>query len=481
MKTLALILLPFLRAAAAAPADIDALIDSARAAPDEFAADAIIRIAGTDKIEKARKIELLEQAFQRAAGAPEPYQRHALPLRLDGSSSYWNRVYKQELDALSLRLRAVEAMLPLDGSKARDLFEQIPPLRFPRLKCEEFLVYDAARFYDTLGSIASQDPEPFKLLQKYAGAVASPVELAPMARVLTAARVNDSDFQALAASFATALGKVSGDDRSFTFSTSLGKEIQALVEECKRRRLTPLLLLEAYRLYLVVNFSASRCADDDQLQAGQQSFGIFTGQPADMVAANFIPFFNEKLRMPPLAPIQEQEATPAGLEGVAVGLHYCEDEPCKAFVEQYRGLVFGANGIPLPSAERNTPEWQDKLKARLTALSEWKEAGSAGPAGYFREKSGAYSELFNLAQNGPSRELVLRAWLDFVKQSPFQKVNRDQWFLPVNALIGRVGLDPGGLSKFAEDLRKVNDPLIALYANLETVAPRSPGRILPLL
>ncbi|SPF42506.1 conserved exported hypothetical protein [Candidatus Sulfopaludibacter sp. SbA4] len=485
MKTFALILVPLLGVAAAAPADIDALIDAARAAPGEFAADAMIRIAGTDTIEKARKIELLEQAFQRASGAQQPFRRHAVPLRLDGSSTYWNRVYNQDLDALSLRLRAIEAMLPLDGRKAADLFAQIPPLRFPQLKCEDFLVYDPGRFYDVLGSIANQDPEPAKLLRKYAGAAASPVQLAPMARVLAAAHgaahIEDSDFQALAASFASAMGKVSGDDRSFTFATSLGKEIQALAEECKRRHVTPLPLIEGYRLYLVVNFSGSRCADDDQLQTGQQSFGIYTGQPAEMVAANFIAFFNEKLRMPPLAPIQEQEATPARLEGVAAGLHFCEDEPCKKFVEQFHELVFGASGTPLPPAERNTPEWQGKLKARLTALSEWKDPGSAGAAEYYREKSGAFSELLNLAQNGPNRELVLRAWLDFVKQNPFQKVNRIEWFLPVNALIGRVGLDPGGLGKFAEELRKVNDPLIALYADLEAVAPRTPDRILPLL
>jgi hypothetical protein len=301
-----------------------------------------------------------------------------------------------------------------------------------------------------------------------------------MARVLAAAHVGDADFQVLVSSFASAMGKVTGDDRSFTYSTSLGKEIQALVEECKRRRLTPLPLLEAFRLYLVVNFSASRCADDAEMVAGPQSFGIFSGQPADMTTANFIAFFNEKLRMPPLAPIQEQEATPARLEGVAKGMRFCEDQTCKAFEEQFRGLVFGENGVPLLPAERNTPEWQAKLKAGLTGLSEWKQAG-ASPEEYFREKSGAYGELLNLAQNGPGRELVLRAWLDFVKQNPFQKVNRDEWFLEANALIGRVSLDTVGLSKFAEDLRQSSDPLIALYANLEIVAPRSPGRILPLL
>jgi hypothetical protein len=424
---------------------------------------------------------LLEQAFQRASEAQQPYPRHAAPLKLDGSSGYWNRLYKQDLDALSLKLRAIEAMLALDGRKAGEWFTKIPPLELPRLTCEEFMVYDVARFYDVLGSVARLDAEPHQLLRKYAGAVASPVQLPPLARVLASANVKDQDFQALVALFATAMGKVSGDDRSFTFSTSLGKEIQALVDECQRRGVTPLPLIEGYRLYLVVNFSGVRCADDDRIQAGQQSFGIYTGQPAEQVAAGFVSFFNEKLRMAPLAPIQELEATPSRLEGVVSAPHYCEDAECKAFVEQFRGLVFAENGIPIPTAERNTPEWQARLKARLAALAEWKEGPGTNPAEYFREKSGAYSDLLNLAQNGPNREFVLRAWLEFVRQNPFQKVNRMEWFLPVNALVGRVGLDPGGLSKFAEELRKVNDPLIMLYANLETIAPRSPDTILPLL
>ena len=481
MKTASVILVLSLRAACAAGSDIDALIESARGAPPEFAADAMIRIAGTDKIEKNRRIELLEQAFERAAGAQEAYPRHALPLRLDGSSTYWNRVYKQELDGLSLRLRAVEALLPLDASKARDMFARIPPVALPRVKCEESLVYDVARFYDVLAKIAGRQAEPAGLLQKYAGAAKSAVQLAPMARVLAGAPVSDQEFRALVAAFASAMGKVEGDDRSFTYSTSLGKEIQSLAEECKRRKVTPLPLLEGYRLYLVVNFSASRCADNDQMQAGQQSFGIFTGQPADMVAANFVAFFNEKLRVPALAPIAEEESTAARLEGLAAPMHLCEDDRCKEFVERYRALVFGANGTALPPAERNSPEWTEKLKDTLAMLAQWKDAGTAGTAGFFREKSGAFSELMSLVQNTPMGEQVLRAWLEFLRQSPYQKTSRVEWFLPVNAMIGRVSLDPAGLGNFAKELRGTNEPLIALYANLEGVAPRTPDRIVPLL
>lgn len=484
MKT-ALVLAVLLGAAGVRAADvasdINGLIDAARTAPGEFAADALIRIAGTDPVDKSRKIELLESAFAKASEAQLRYPRHAAPLKLDGSSGYWNRLYKQDLDALTLRLRVVEAMLPLDGAKARELFVKIPALELPRLTCEDFMVYDVARFYEVLGSLARLDPEPLELLRKYAAALGSPVQLGPMARVLASATLKDADLKDLLAVFASAMGKVSGDDRSFSFSASIGKDIQALVEECKRRKISPLPLIEGYRLYLVVNFSGVRCADGDRIQAGQQSFGVYTGQAAEQGAADFVSFFNEKLRMPPLAPIQELEITPSRLEGVVAPLHYCADAACKAFVEQFRGLIFGENGMPVPPAERNSAEWQGRLKARLTALAEWKPAKDTMPADYFREKSGAYSELLNLAQSGPNRELVLRAYLDFVTQNPFQKANRVEWFLPVNALVGRVALDAAGLSKFAEELKKAKDPLIQLYANLESAAPRSPDKILPLL
>ena len=254
MKTLAVILLPMLSVAADAPAGMDALLDAARGAPAEFAADASIRMAALDQLEKARRIELLEQAFQKASGAQQPYKRHATFGRLNNSSGFLNRAYGLDLDAMSLRLRAIEALLPLDAQKARELFLKTPPPKTPPLKCDDYLIYDVGRFYETLGSIARQSftaeevqaGEPFRLLERFAGAITSPVEVAPVAQMLAASSVKDADFRALVDSFAKALGTISGDDRSFTYSMAAGKQILALVEEAKRRQLSPLPLLEAY-------------------------------------------------------------------------------------------------------------------------------------------------------------------------------------------------------------------------------------------
>src|ERR1051325_3887344 len=208
-------------ASAETPAVTEALITADLDAPPEFSSDALIRIAAIEKLDKSRRLELLAQAFERAAGAQQPYKRRAASIRLDGSAGYWNRVNNQDLDGLSLRLRAVEATLALDSQKARELFLQIPALATPRVKCAEFQVYDITRFYDVLGSLVQQgftaeenaDGGPFKLLQRYAGAMTSPVQAAPMAHVIATAKVKDDEFGTLVSSFAAALGKISGDDR----------------------------------------------------------------------------------------------------------------------------------------------------------------------------------------------------------------------------------------------------------------------------
>src|SRR6185369_17091119 len=207
MRFSGIFLLCVLCCPAATPVDLDSLIAAARTVPAEFSADAMIRVAALDRLPKEQRIQLLEQAFEKAAGAQEPYKRHAAALRNDGSVGYWNRVYGQDLDGLSLRLRAVETMLPVDAAKARELLLKIPPLNTPKLKCEEYRMYDVGRFYDVLGQLVQHAftteetaaGEPFRLLQKYAAALNSPVQAGPLAHLLaSSSTLKDAEFKTLA-------------------------------------------------------------------------------------------------------------------------------------------------------------------------------------------------------------------------------------------------------------------------------------------
>src|SRR5450432_1472558 len=63
MKILVALLMPLVYASAASTPSVEGLIVSARALPAEFAADALVRLAALDQVDRARKIGWLEQAF----------------------------------------------------------------------------------------------------------------------------------------------------------------------------------------------------------------------------------------------------------------------------------------------------------------------------------------------------------------------------------------------------------------------------------
>lgn len=481
LKAVAATVISLVCAQAASTPAIDSLLEPARAAPAEFAADALIRLASLDQVDKARKIEWLKEAFDRASGAQEPFKLQAAIIRFGGPAGFLNRVYNQDLDALSLRLRAVEALVPIDGHEAASLFLRIPPLRLPAVSCTGYMVPEVSRFYPLLASLVAAKALSIKDLELFSGSITSPAQIAPAAPMIAGAGLTEADLGRVLAAFAGALGKISADDRTFTHYAAAGRQIELLAEECRRGKISPLPLLEAYRAYLVHHFSAARC-EDDELQAPLGStFGFATPEEADAKAANALSFFNERLVAPPVGPIAETESTTSKLEGTATGLRSCEDAGCKAIAGQFHGLVFNSVGVALQPSEKDTPEWRSRLQAFLKTLADWKPAPGVAPAAHFREKCGLYNDLFAAVPTAADREMLLRALLEFTERNTLQVKNRVEWFLPVNGLIGRASLDPVGLKRIADLLRKSDDPIIALFANLESVAPRTPDRVLPLL
>ena len=477
MRFLLLVLLPAVAAAAGPSLEIQSVVDLAGSAPPEVAADALIRIAALDKLPKPRRVELFEQAFQLAIFAPQPYKRRSALARSVGASGFLNRAYDQDLDSLSLQLRAVEGLLALAPQKARDRFLEIAPLHLPKLTCDDYLVFDVDRFYSVLGRMAAEtftakearEGEPAKFLTGYLAAITSAAQLAPAAHLLERAPVKDSDFQSLTTAFAGALTRISSDDRSFLYGAySAGAGIQKLAEQCQRRQLSPMVLLEAYRQFLAGHLGGARCADDTQSR--------WTGSP-DQVTA----FFNDKLAAAPLQPIDLQSITPAKTEGEAKGLAWCEDAECRALREQYHALVFSNNGQPGDAQDRAQNDWQAKARDFLAAMANWTQSTGLTPVEHFREKIALFNELLIVVPNGATRQFVLRSLVEFLVEDRLPDENRIEWLLPVNQLAGRMGLDPSGWHDAEDDLRHANDSAVALAVQLEAIAPRPLDAVMPLL
>jgi hypothetical protein len=301
-----------------------------------------------------------------------------------------------------------------------------------------------------------------------------------VARLLAESGLKDEEFRPLVAAYTKALGKIKGDDRTFTQYRAAGRQVLALSQELQRRKMPPTSLLEGYRVYLVNNLTGVRCADGELMQGMAQSFGLLTGGLVDREAGNLVEFFNDSLRLPPVQPIEIGEMTPEKVSGAAIGLRWCEDAACRDIADKLLGLTFAPNRHPYLPADKNQPEWQEKLQKALAALAEWKaELGDA--ARQFRERTGGYIEVLGVTTAVADRQKVLRGLLQFVDKNEFQAESRMDWLLAVNGLVGRVALDPEGMGSIAKELRKSEDPAIALYARLEQVAPRTPMAILPLL
>jgi hypothetical protein len=483
---------PFVAPAATSAPDIVSVLDQARKAPGEFAADSLIRLASLDSLDKPKRIALLEEAFRRAGEAKQPLKRRVVITRIAGPARFLARAYGQDLDTLSLELRAVEALLPLDAKKARELTLKIPPPQVSKVTCTAFQTYDVDRLYAVLGEVSRQTytakeaerGEPLRLLDPQVAALTSPEQAGPAALMLAALTIDDRDFQTLVSDFQQALRKMAGDDRSFTATESaLGLQIESLVHACQRRSVSSLPLLEGYRLFLVNHLAGARCADDEMLRPLMEGTAAALASGfVDPQAPAVVQFFNEHLQVSPLQPLTETEVTPSHVAGRVAGLEGCLDAGCKAAAGLYTSLYMDGNGRLLSDTERRTPEWHANLRQFVEAVShDWKDGSGDAGLKTFTEKCENYARALELAPDPADKELVAHAWLDYVEQSGAARGIPAVWFLPIRQMMARIRLDPVGMQKAVEDLRQSSDPVIALYLALESVAPQSPAELILLL
>jgi hypothetical protein len=227
MRVALLVLIPSLFAAdpPKLPEPFRTLSDLAGAAPPEFAADALLRMAESKKLaDPSFRRAMIEQAFQLAASAKFALKMQGVAgATTDTASGSLNDAYALSVDALSLQSRAVRDMLPLDPAKARALFAEITRPTLTPLTCDDALVYDPSAYYQTLSAVVNTafTPQekakeaPFNLMLDEIGLMNSPSQLAPLAAAIESANVPAAERDHLRARFNSLLENMPADDRSF--------------------------------------------------------------------------------------------------------------------------------------------------------------------------------------------------------------------------------------------------------------------------
>jgi hypothetical protein len=454
--------------------ELSRIVDLAQAVPPEFSASFLLRVAGSPRLrDRVWKKELLEQAFQSASLAQQPIRRKVIAAGVVARSraEVMSMGFDQRLARLSLQSLATSEMLQLDKAKALEMFQAIAFPALHQLDCEDALIDHVSEYYDLLGRIIDSafSPEELRygrhveLLNYKIGGMDSPVQLAPMARVLTSAALSPEELKALTGSFGAALERIQNDDRSFSSSLSLtDKEMHQFGDVLKARSVTPDGVIVAYRRYLVRNFTGNRCADnvgkDDVLGTTVSSFNELFASDAN----------------PNLAPLAVEALQPAKVEGKANLDPFFDDaefqEGFQEYLDLWIGKKRGRNAKPLTDEQKDTTEWRERFDDFLLKVDELKAGVGEPEYRYFYRKATALQALLRVAPPGPEQDKVVRKFVSFLGSSNFQQESLLEWYAQVERTASAIKeLRSGAYAKFLEELKGSGHPVLILYAAAATL------------
>lgn len=452
-------------------ADLEILVNYARSASPEFAADLLLRVAESDRVaDRAWRQELIEDAFRFARDVQQPFKR--LPLQgstIDTRSGYLANALMLALDSLSLRCRAVKAMLLLDRRRAREMFTEIPNLKLKALTCEDPLVYDVGAYYSTLASVAkgtftadeTKGGEHVRFVQQYIEAVSSPAQVEPAAKVILALDLSDLDLESLIRHFAGPLGRISGDDRSFSVSWGApGGAIESLAKLCNEKGVSGAGLVDAFRSYLVRHLTAARCSDTASNEREKSA-------ESAMIAR-----FNSHLRFAvpckDVPPLSGEDTTPSKLEGSAKYHRYWQSSRAKDLITRFARLRFKPDRQPVTEEEKQEAEWQLRLSGFLADMASWTPADEASEEDFFSQKTGLFYGLVEIAPPGPTRERVLSELIELLNRSSLQKKSPIEWFQNAHRLFALAKKSGGNEGpKILQALSYGQSPVLYLYAEAQ--------------
>jgi len=453
--------------------ELSRIVDLAQAVPPEFSASFLLRVAASARLrDQVWKKELLEQAFQSAGLAQQPVRRKVIAAGWVARSraEVMSMGFERLLDRLSLQSLATSEMMQLDKAKALEMFQAISFPGLHQLHCEDALVDHVADYYDLLGRIIGSafTPEELRygrhieLLNYKIGSMDSPVQLAPMAKVLSSAVLSPEELKALTGSFAAALERIQNNDRSFSsVLPSTDEELHRFVEVLKAKSVMPDAVIAAYRAYLVRNFTSNRCADnvgkEDLLPTVVSSFNQGLASDAN----------------PNLAPLASEELQPAKIEGKANLEPFFDEAEFHEGFREFLDLWSGKDGLmgkPLTDEQKDTAEWRERFDAFLRKVDELKAGVGEPEYRYFYRKATALQALLRVAPPGPEQDKVVRKFVAFLGSSNFQQESLLEWYAQVERTASAIKeLKSGAYAKFLEELEGSGHPVLILYAAAATL------------
>jgi hypothetical protein len=430
---------------------IENVVLLAHTAPPEVAADVLLTLAATQTtITRARKKELIEDAFRFAGDAREPIRRWPWSLIVDTRSGLKGAAFQLELDKISLQTKAVMEMLDLDKSRARMMFQEIALPKLPALTCEDALSYDFHAYYRTALRV-SQDcfDENEKKAEAHVQLLAdrldntkSVSQVVPAMKMVADANLSGDELSLLINTLAGALGKISTDARAFAFvmfRDSFAHTAWLLIEKAKQHQIPTGDLSRAIRAFLVKQMSGEVCMDAPWLN----------GHEIKLVKS--LTDFNDLLPKPIVA----DDVHPLSFGAAAKDRVFWTLPREKQLLMAAKDLRFGGGQEQLTLEQRRTDEWRKKLNNYLDLIENWEPESEVSAEDYFQEKCILYSVLVDLCPDDAQRDVVLRAYASYLREQNGEYKGRIEWILPLKHYLMRIR------SRSEAEQRKLLDPWLS--------------------
>lgn len=436
------------------------ILDLATSVPPELAAYAQLRVVEAHGVtQQDQVIQLIESSYRLAGQSPYPV-RMTSGGGGDARAGYLAAALGQNLDTLSLQTEAVLAMLKLDPERARDLFQQMRPLRLVPRTCSDSLLYAPSAYYRAAGAIYSrgfsQEEQakglPADFLESVFREVSQASQVVPAMTQLYEQHLDPDQQARMEAAFSRAISNVRGDSRSFTATQSMLSVLATRI--ARNAGLSHRALLEGTRTYLVANASGPQCQS-----------GSSIGPPLSATSSDPYPDLNRIFQQYGIKPITPDEVKPASI----ISTNQNQQPPywSSATAKQLR-----ADESALRSGDKTSMQWQEQAEAFLTELRGWIDPSTEpSPDDFYIEKAVLFSDLVATAPvDSAAYNEALRDYMSFLSDQPESDYVRIFQLWSMRELVQRGRRDRSSAAQGRQQLEAAAhaapNPSIALFGYL---------------